>query len=111
MGRIAFKGVVALLALATAGCAVGPNFKRPAAPDGVRYTASDLPAETAARRRAQARAADRFESEDLAFFERVRSGYAARMAQAPQRFARIDSSLERGEVWRQIRAELERRAW
>lgn len=71
----------------------------------------DLPAETAARRRAQARAADRFESEDLAFFERVRAGYAARMAKAPQRFARIDSSLERGEVWRQIQAELERRAW
>ena len=71
----------------------------------------DLPAETAAQRRAQARAADRFESEDLAFFERVRAGYAARMAASPQRFARIDSSLDKAAVRAQIDAELERRGW
>lgn len=71
----------------------------------------DLPAETAALRRAQARAADRFESEDLAFFERVRAGYAQRSAMAPQRFVRIDSSLARSAVWAQIDAELERRGW
>jgi len=71
----------------------------------------DLPAETAAKRRAEARAADRFEREDQAFFERVRAGYAARMAAAPQRFARIDSSLAKPAVWAQIEAELERRGW
>lgn len=71
----------------------------------------DLPAETAARRRAQARAADRFESEDLAFFERVRAGYASRLAESPQRFARIDSSLDKAMVRAQIDAELERRGW
>ena len=71
----------------------------------------DLPAETAARRRAQARAADRFEAEDLAFFERVRAGYAARMAAQPQRFARIDSSLDKAAVRAQIEAELEKRGW
>ncbi len=71
----------------------------------------DLPAEMAAQRRAQARAADRFESEDLAFFERVRAGYAARMAASPQRFARIDSSLDKAAVGAQITAELERRGW
>lgn len=71
----------------------------------------DLPAETAAKRRAEARAADRFEREDLGFFERVRAGYAGRMAAAPQRFARIDSSLEKAAVWAQIEAELERRGW
>lgn len=71
----------------------------------------DLPAEAAAQRRAQARAADRFEAEDIAFFERVRAGYAARLAAQPQRFARIDSSLDKAAVRAQIEAELERRGW
>ncbi|TXC66015.1 dTMP kinase [Piscinibacter aquaticus] len=71
----------------------------------------DLPAQTAAMRRAQARAADRFEAEDLAFFERVRAGYAARMAAQPQRFAHIDSSLDKAAVRAQIEAELEQRGW
>lgn len=71
----------------------------------------DLPAETAARRRAQARQADRFEREDIAFFERVREGYAQRYAQSPQRIVRIDASLDRSAVWAQIESELERRAW
>lgn len=71
----------------------------------------DLPAEIAARRRAQARAADRFEAEDIDFFGRVRAGYAARMAAQPQRFARIDSSLDKSAVRAQIEAELERRGW
>ncbi len=62
-------------------------------------------------RRRLARAADRFESEDLAFFERVRAGYAQRSASAPRRFVRIDSSLERSAVWAQIDAELGRRGW
>ena len=71
----------------------------------------DLPAEIAAQRRAQARAADRFEQRDLAFFERVRAAYAARAAAAPQRFARIDAALDRDAVWRQIDAALKARAW
>ena len=71
----------------------------------------DLPAALAAQRRAQARAADRFEQQDLDFFERVRSGYAARAEAMPQRFARIDASLERAAVWQQIAAVLKARAW
>jgi dTMP kinase len=71
----------------------------------------DLPAAEAARRRAAARAADRFESEDVAFFDRVRAGYAARMVADPGRVVRIDSSLERDAVWAQIDAELARREW
>mgnify|MGYP006052801865 FL=1 len=71
----------------------------------------DLPAAEAARRRAAARAADRFESEDIAFFDRVRAAYAARMAADPGRFVRIDSSRERESVWAQIDAELVRRGW
>jgi dTMP kinase len=71
----------------------------------------DLPAELAARRRAAARAADRFEQQDLDFFERVRAGYAARAAAAPQRIVCIDAALERAAVWRQIDAALEQRGW
>jgi len=71
----------------------------------------DLPAQLAAERRAQARAADRFEQQDLEFFERVRSGYAARAAAMPERFARIDASLPRDAVWQQITAVLEARVW
>ena len=71
----------------------------------------DLPAEMAAHRSAQARSADRFEQQDLEFFERVRSGYEARAVAAPQRFARIDAALDRDTVARQITAVLEARAW
>jgi dTMP kinase len=71
----------------------------------------DLPAELAAQRRAQARAADRFEQRDLDFFERVRAGYAARMSASPTRFARIDAALDRAAVHAQIDAALRARGW
>lgn len=71
----------------------------------------DVPAEEAARRRAAARAADRFEQQDLAFFGRVRDAYAARCAADPARMVRIDASLDRAAVARAIDAALEARAW
>lgn len=71
----------------------------------------DLPAEMAALRRAQARAADRFEQEDLDFFERVRAAYLARMNAAPERFVRIDAALDRHAVRRQIDHALDARRW
>jgi dTMP kinase len=66
----------------------------------------DLPADEAARRRASARAADRFEQEDLDFFARVRDGYAARCAAAPALFRRIDAGAARAAVWAQVEAAL-----
>ncbi len=60
----------------------------------------DVPPAVAAQRRAAARAADRLEAEDLAFFERVRSGYEARRAADPGRVRCIDS----GESMEAVRA-------
>lgn len=71
----------------------------------------DLPAEVAADRRGAARAPDRFEQQDLAFFQRVREAYAARCAEAPARFVRIDALPAPAEVWRQIAAMLAARGW
>ena len=71
----------------------------------------DLPPAMAAQRRAAARDADRFEQQDLAFFERVRSGYAARAAAAPDRFARIDASGSVESVAQQIAAVMNARGW
>lgn len=64
----------------------------------------DLPAGVAAQRRAAVRAADRFEAESSAFFERVQAGYAARSAAQPARFTRIDASPSQSEVWAQVSA-------
>ena len=71
----------------------------------------DLPAAQAAARRAAAREADRFEQQDLEFFERVRDGYASRAAADPDRFARIDASLGVPEVAAQIEAVMLARGW
>lgn len=64
----------------------------------------DLAPAVAAQRRAAAREADRLESETLAFFERVREGYARRQAAHARRFARIDADRPMAEVWQQVAA-------
>lgn len=71
----------------------------------------DLPAATAALRRAAARAPDRFEQQDASFFARVRAAYAERCAAAPQRIVRIDATPDRAAVWQQIATLLEQRGW
>lgn len=71
----------------------------------------DVAPQTAASRRAAARAPDRFEQQDVAFFERVRAGYAARARQAPQRFVRLDAEQPSDGVRRQIDAALAARGW
>lgn len=75
----------------------------------------DLDPAIAAQRRVGrevgAREADRFEQQDLEFFTRVRAGYAARAAAAPQRFVRIDAGVSVAEVAAQVAAALESRGW
>ena len=56
----------------------------------------------AAQRRAAARAPDRFERQDEAFFTRVHAGYELRRAAEPQRFACIDADQPRDAVWAQV---------
>jgi dTMP kinase len=52
----------------------------------------DVPPDVAAQRLASARAADRFEREQTAFFTRVRAAYEARAREFPDRFAIIDGT-------------------
>ena len=58
----------------------------------------DLAPEVAASRLADARQPDRFETQPIAFFQRVANGYALRMHAAPQRFVRIDAGQEQSAV-------------
>ena len=65
----------------------------------------------AAARRAAARVPDRLERMDLAFFQRVRAGYARRCAESPARFARIDARDGLQAVWTQVEQEVIARGW
>ncbi len=71
----------------------------------------DLSAQQAAERLSAARTPDRFEQLDTAFFTRVRDGYRARAEAHPQRFARIDASLDRESVAAQVADALGARGW
>lgn len=71
----------------------------------------DVAPAVAAERLALARAPDRFEAQDAAFFERVAQGYAARAQAAPERFVRIDGAQSRHAVWQQLTNALVRRGW
>jgi dTMP kinase len=67
----------------------------------------DLPVELGMQRaRARSAAGDRFESERLEFFERVRQAYLQRAGHEPQRFCVIDASLTPAEVLRSALASL-----
>ncbi|CAH0990128.1 Thymidylate kinase [Sinobacterium norvegicum] len=62
----------------------------------------DVPVEIGMERARQRGELDRFESEQLAFFHRVREGYLRRAADNPQRFAVIDASQPLADVQAQI---------
>lgn len=69
----------------------------------------DLPVEVGLRRASRRGASDRFETESLGFFERVREAYLQRASAAPERFAVIDASGNMDQVWEQVEAVLQRR--
>lgn len=62
----------------------------------------DLPPHIAAERLSAARVPDRFESQPLAFFEKVASGYAWRMDADASRFARINADQTPAQVWQDV---------
>ena len=66
----------------------------------------DLPASVAAARLATARVPDKFEAQPQAFFEAVAAGYARRLAEQPQRFARVDANVAIDAVRTQVLAAL-----
>ena len=71
----------------------------------------DLAPATAAARRSSVRSPDRFEAQDLEFFERVSAAYARRCGNASERFVRIDAQAPPTAVWAQIEAALIGRGW
>jgi dTMP kinase len=71
----------------------------------------DLPPAVAAQRLAGSRVPDKFESQPAAFFAQVAAGYAARMEEAPHRFARIDADQPRVAVWRDVEAAVRAKGW
>ena len=71
----------------------------------------DLPAEAAALRLQGARVPDKFEAEPIEFFRRVAQGYADRQQQHPERFARIDASQTREQVWEAVRRAFVAKGW
>jgi dTMP kinase len=71
----------------------------------------DISPQAAALRLAGARVPDKFESQPLAFFQKVADGYQARAKEFPQRFVRIDASKTRHQVWQQVTLAMVRRGW
>ena len=71
----------------------------------------DLPPEEAALRLADARLPDKFESQPLAFFRRVALGYATRLQNHSERFARIDASQSQGAVWQAVLQVFVEKGW
>lgn len=69
----------------------------------------DLPVRDGLARVSRRGASDRFESESVTFFERVRANYLARAAANPARFVVIDAAPGQATVWQQIETVLQDR--
>ncbi|MEE4293674.1 MAG: dTMP kinase [Xanthomonadales bacterium] len=69
----------------------------------------DLPVKEGLRRAALRSESDRFESESVEFFERVRAAYLKRAQGDPERFAVIDAARAVDDVWQQVERVLVRR--
>lgn len=67
----------------------------------------DLDPQAGLQRAARTGAADRFESEQLAFFQRVRAAYLERAENAPERYAVIDAGRPLEQVQRELQTQLE----
>ncbi len=75
-------------------------FGAPIIPD--RTYIFDLDPAIAAQRRAQARAADRFEQEDVKFFDAVRQVYLERARQAPLRYCLVNANQAVNDVTKEV---------
>ena len=62
----------------------------------------DVPPDVAATRLSRARAADRFEAEDVRFFDAVRTEYLARAQHDPARFYVVDGTRDPEALRRQL---------
>jgi len=71
----------------------------------------DLDPAIAAQRLASARVPDKFEAQPVEFFRRVAAGYAQRLADAPQRFARIQADQLIDAVWQDVLMAVQQRGW
>lgn len=71
----------------------------------------DLPPSVAAARLVAARQPDRFEAQDLAFFERVRAAYLARQCAQPDRFALVQADHPPEHVAQQLQGALQTKGW
>jgi dTMP kinase len=67
----------------------------------------DLDPEVGVARAANRAALDRFEQEDLAFFQRVRNAYQQRVEEQPERFRVVDASQPLEEVQADLQAYLD----
>ncbi len=71
----------------------------------------DLAPALAAERLADARVPDKFESQPVEFFSRVAKAYGQRMAEQPERFARIDADNSREVVGQAVMRALQQKGY